>query len=170
MKKEKSPILVIFCIFLLSLFIILPPVFRKMLPREEETNNQEELQQPKLVVVNCNITYPNELYQISSRTKYSGDNPPINTITFTKLETLPENYQSSDIVPTTNATEELTYLKSIPNMQFIENQNVITFTIDNAIISSVSDDEKISQYLSEDYDIQKTTLEALGYTCNVLEP
>ena len=169
MKKEKSPVLVVFCIFLLSLFVILPPVFRKMLPKEEETNNQEELQQPKLVVVNCNIIYPNELYQVSSRTKYSGDNPPVNTITFTKLETLPENYQPNDMTPTTNVIEELTYLKNIPNMQFIENQNVTTFTIDNAIISSIPDDGKIAQYLSEDYDTQKTTLEALGYTCNILE-
>ena len=169
MKKEKSPVLVVFCIFLLSLFVILPPVFRKMIPRKEETNNQEELQRPKLVIVNCNIIYPNELYQVNSRTKYSGDNPPVNTIGFTKLEALPENYQPSNIVPTTNVTEELTYLKSIPNIQFIENQNVTTFTIDNAIISSIPDDVKISQYLSEDYDMQKTTFETLGYTCNILE-
>lgn len=168
MKKEKSPVLVIFCIFLLSLLVILPPTFRKIFPKEEINDSVNQTQQ-KLIIVNCNIIYPNELYQVNSRTKYVEGNSPINTMTFTKLEILPENYTQSAIIPTTTASDNLLYLKSIPNIQYTENGNITTFTIDNTIISSLSDDQKILGYLSDDYTIQKNTFETLGYTCNILE-
>ena len=57
MKKEKSPILVILTIFFLSLFIILPPTFRKLVPKEEKKKTIS-----KLTVVICNKMYTSELY------------------------------------------------------------------------------------------------------------
>ena len=75
MKKEKSPVLVVLCIFLLSLFVVLPPTFRKLIPKNlVDTVSQN--QQSKLVIVSCNRIYQDELYQVNSKTKYVDGNPP----------------------------------------------------------------------------------------------
>ena len=169
MKKEKSPVLVIFCIFLLSLFVILPPTFRNLFPKQEKSNTQNNQQQQKIVIVNCNKIYPNELYQVNSRTKYITNSDPVNTMSFTKLDVLPENYTPVTETTPTSVLAELTYLKNISDIQYIENQNITTFTLDNIIISSMPEDTKLSSYLADDYATQKQTYESLGYTCNILE-
>lgn len=168
MKKEKSPVLVIFCIFLLSLFVILPPTFRSIIPKEEVNTNQE-LEIKKIMIVNCNMIYPDELYQVNSRTRYTDGIPPINNLTFTKLDALPEGYTPSATPPTTKAVDELTYLKAIPNIQVVENENIVTIAINNSIVSATPTDTKLAQYLASDSETQKTTLESLGYTCNIIE-
>lgn len=169
MKKEKSPVLVIFCIFLLSLFVILPPTFRSLFPKEEKNNTQNNQQTKKIVIVNCNKIYPNELYQVNSRTKYVTNSDPVNTMSFTKLDVLPENYTPVAETTPMSVLDELTYLKSIPNIQYVENQNITTFTLDNTIISSMPEDNKLSSYLADTDTTQKQTYESLGYTCNILE-
>ena len=168
MKKEKSPVLVILCIFLLSLFVVLPPTFRKLIPKNlVDTVSQN--QQSKLVIVSCNRIYQDELYQVNSKTKYVDGTPSSNTITYQKLDILPDNFVPSEIVDQTTVAAYLTYFKSIPNLQIKENENNIIVNIDNDIISNTLTDEKIKQYLTNNYLLQKKMYESLGYKCNVLE-
>lgn len=170
MKKEKSPVLVIFCIFLLSLLIILPPVFRKYIPKED-INDKEYLQQErsKLVIVNCNRIYQDELYQVRSKTKYVDGVLDSNILTYQLLETLPEGFVPSQIAPTTTAGADLTYFKSLQGINVVLNANITTITLDEALLVNNPNDTLLIQYLQSDYELQKQSYESLGYNCNILE-
>lgn len=169
MKKEKSPVLVIFCIFLLSLFIVLPPFFRSMIPNSKENTPDINKNKSNITLLTCNIIFPNELYQVISRTKYVDGMTPTNTLNFTKLSALPQNYMPSEVVPPITAADELTYFKSLPNAQITENGNVTTIVVNNNLITSLPEDTKIKSYLADDVDIQKSAFESLGFKCNKME-
>lgn len=170
MKKEKSPVLVILCIVFLSLFIILPPTFRAIIPRTIVEDNNDSSSNPKLVIINCNKIYPNELYQVNSKTKFV-NNTSTNIITYQKLETLPDNYVSSTVsdVDETNATTEIAYFKNLVEIKMKENENMVRFTIDNNLINNNQTDTTLVNYLAASPDMQKTNYENLGYTCNRME-
>ena len=85
------------------------------------------------------------------------------------MDILPDNFVPSEIVDQTTVAAYLTYFKSIPNLQIKENENNIIVNIDNDIISNTLTDEKIKQYLTNNYLLQKKMYESLGYKCNVLE-
>lgn len=170
MKKEKSPVLVIFCIIFLSLFIILPPTFRTLIPKNlvDDIDNNMSSSNPKLIIINCNKIYPNELYQVNSKTKFV-NNKATNIITYQKLETLPDNYVSSTIPDTSTAESEITYFKGIQNIKIEESENMIRFTIDDSLLNSNQTDTTLSNHLATDPDTQKVNYENLGYTCNRME-
>ncbi len=168
MKKEKNPILVIFCIIILLLFIILPPTFRSLIPNEEE-KTPAAAPQPKLLIVSCNRIYQDELYQVSSRAKYIDGVISTNILTYQKLDALPENFTPSEISPTVPAQDDLNYFKGIPNIQVNEQNNITTITLDSSLLDTNTSDDKINNYIQDDYTLQKEFYENQGYKCNILE-
>lgn len=175
MKKEKSPVLVILTIIFLSLFIILPPTFRKLIPKEVEY--VPETATPKIVIVECNKTYIDELYQVSSITRYVDNNVYSNVIKYKKIEDLSNSTLNTDNIDnSTNntndgstASDDITYFKSIPNLNLVESDQIITVSIDQNILTSNASDERLALYLNNDVSIQKQNLEKLGYSCNIRE-
>lgn len=173
MKKEKSPVLVVLTMFLLSLFIILPPVFRKTIPKQTESS--EEM--PQLVIIKCNKIYEKDLYQVSSRTKFTNGKIVNNIITFEKLDSLPEYYQSNDTnntttdtnVQTTSLTDEISYFKSIPNLNLVSNDKTITVTIDSTTMEQNPSEEKLKQCFNNSITLQKKYYQGLGFTCTVMK-
>ena len=175
MKKEKSPILVILTIFFLSLFIILPPTFRKLVPKEEKKKTIS-----KLTVVICNKMYTSELYRVNSKTKYDSDGTIVNTITYTVIDASQiqqnteqsiENYEQvqENNDTTDSIAAELNYFKSIPNLDIVDSVGSTVVTINQREIDSHPTESKLISYLSDNPKSQKSFYEELGYTCNIIE-
>lgn len=171
MKKERNPITVILTMFFLSLFIILPPTFRSLIPKDETPITPDV---PKLAIVRCSKIYSTELYQVISKTKFVDGLPVNNIITYEKLEKLPEDYtepvQTADsTTPATTAAEELTYYKGIPNLSLTEEGAITTIVIDKKIINANPTEQYLKERLNISSSKQKIFYSDLGYHCNVME-
>ena len=168
MKKERSPITVLFTIFFLSLFIILPPTFRSLIPKDETPATPEI---PKLAIVKCSKVYSQELYQVISKTKYIDGQPVNNIITYEKLEQLPDGYTDSTPVGDSSQSvlEELTYYKGIPNLNLTEEGPNTTIIIDKKIINANPTEQFLKERLNASAARQKVFYSDLGYRCNVME-
>lgn len=183
MKKEKSPILVILTIFFLSLFIILPPVFRKTMPKKVEPEKVS-----KMTIVICNKSYMDELYRVNSKSKYNSNGTITNAITYTKIDPsqITENNgqdvnqnseqntdQNTEQVQENNSSgtieKEIMYFKSIPNLNVIDAENATTVTIDQDAIEANPTEEKLISYLNDAPKSQKKFYENLGYICTIIE-
>ena len=116
MKKEKSPILVISCILLLLLLIILPPVFRKYIPKEKVTSNDQP-QKQELTILQCNRIFSTDLYQVTAKVKYINGSVNTNTLTYKKLEALPESFQEPTIEVPVVFFEEYNYLSNLNQIE-----------------------------------------------------
>lgn len=170
MKKEKSPVLVILTIFFLALFIILPPVFRKLVPKEEKKTPVS-----KLTLVICNKTYSNEFYRVNSKTRFNSDGTITNTITYSKINDAQITQDTEQVQEnaTNEVEEELTYFKSIPNLDIVDsNDGTNTSTIVTINQSEVEDhptEGKLISYLNDTPESQKKFYQDLGYVCNIVE-
>lgn len=105
MKKERNPLVVILSIFFLSLFVILPPTFRNLIPREE-SNIPSNGTNRSLVIVSCNKIYEDELYKVVSKSKYVNGKLNSNTITYTKLEQTADSNNKTEADQTQNTVDE----------------------------------------------------------------
>lgn len=167
MKKERNPILVIFCILLLLSLIILPPVFRKYIPKEEE--KEIEVIKDKISLLKCNRVYADSLYQVNVSTKYLNSSFSTNTILYQKLDTIPQDYVEKTVELPINIIDEITYLSSLKAVIKNENGNLISITINDDVISNNQTEENLKNYSQQDINNQKQTYEKMGYTCNILE-
>ncbi len=89
MKKEKSPILVVLCMLLLLTVIVFPPTLRKLIPREEITNQKEE--KNSIAVLKCSKPFLEEQYEETTTAKYINGKISTNRILYKKIEELPED-------------------------------------------------------------------------------
>lgn len=170
MKKEKSPILVIFCILLLSLFIILPPIFRMTIPKTKvDISKEENTTTPKLILVNCNRIFDSELYQVVSKTKYVDGKINTNTINYQKLAVLPEDYVPPTVQSTITVESELAFFKTLEGIQINTTEMGTTLILDQSLSISNSMNETFMQYYQENPNDQKNFYESLGYQCKILE-
>lgn len=163
MKKEKSPVLVFCCIIFLLSFIILPPFFRSTNPKEQAVNINGN--QVKLKVLKCNKYFKQELYKVSTSTKYINNVIDTNTITYEKVEQIP-----AEVLDNTSITvsQEYGMLSSLQNINISNNGNLTIVKIDKNIINSNSGNLELLKYY-QDITKQRGFYESMGYTCNVLE-
>ena len=96
MKKGKSPVLVICCIIFLLCFIVIPPFFRAYIPKEKVIVNPAGNE--KLEVLQCSKYFAEELYKVSSNTKYRNSTIDTNTITYEKLDQVPDDTASNSSI------------------------------------------------------------------------
>lgn len=164
MKKEKSPILVIVCILFLSSFIILPPVFRAYIPNDDIVVESPPVQD-KIQVLKCNKYFKEELFKVSSSVKYRNDLIEENTITYEKIEKVPD-----DVSPNTSITveEEYNMFKSLNNIDISTEEKVTIVKIDQDLIDNNSEHSNLLNYY-QSLENQKLYYEDMEYTCNVLE-
>lgn len=165
MKKEKSPVLVISCILFLLMFIILPPVFRKYIPKEADDRN---LNLDKLEILTCTKTSVSEMYKIISKCKYRNGIFESNTIEIEKLLEISAETNGIDAPSTITIASENANLASINGINSTVNNNLITYVIDNNLIQNNSNNEILKKYI-QNLTEQKNMYESLSYTCNIME-
>lgn len=165
MKKERSPILVILCIFILLLFIIIPPVLRNCLPKEETV--KENINLDKLTILSCQKTFSNELYIVTSKTKYRNNYIESNIINYQKI-TDPSTVTETDQTNTVSAINEFNAFKAFSNINIVESDTLSTVTIDNDTINNNPQSTELKNYFQE-LNGQKGFYESMGYTCNTME-
>lgn len=169
MKKEKSPVLVIGCILFLLLFIVLPPVFRAYIPNDNQAGGNNIIEQNKIEILKCNRIYADELFQENVSVKYLNDEIKTNTITYTKLDAVPEGYVPPAETNPQAVAEEYTYLSNIPNISNNTVTNTTTIIITDELFKANNQEERLSYYFQNDIASQKTWYEQMNYTCNILE-
>lgn len=163
MKKEKSPILVIGCILLLSTFIILPPLFRFLLPNTSVVT--ENPIQEKLQVLKCSKYFKQELYKVSSSVKYKNGLIDTNTITYEKLTQVPDD--TLDNISIT-VGEEYNMFSSLNGVDIIENGTTTIVKINQSLIDNNLSNPNLLNYF-QSLENQQIYYENMGYTCTVLE-
>lgn len=163
-KKEKSILLVLFTIFILLLFIILPPLFRNLFPKEvvEDTTNVN-----KIEILTCTITNNNEKYSVTSRIKYINNIIQNNTITYKPIS------DNNSINNTTGSnyisvTDQFNYFNTLQDVVITNNDDgSIIIKLDKSLLTSNQNNETLNNYLSK-IDIEEEFFTSQGYTCSSL--
>lgn len=166
MKKEKSPILVISCILLLLTFIVLPPLFRYLIPRPSDITTKKNVVKKQLQVLKCSKYFPEELYLESISVKYKDGIIDTNTISYKKIDQVPEG-----VLPNTSikVSDEYNMFNSLKNIKVNNNNtDLITVTIDQELINDNKENTDLINYY-QDLTEEQSFYENMGYTCNVLE-
>lgn len=164
-KAPKSPILVIATMMFLAMFIILPPLLRKYMPKEEE------IVKVKIVkhTLYCEKISISEKKKITSRISYENDIAVKNVMTFMEYTPSQEEIDGNKGENSGQTVEqEVNYLKSVNGADIQENasQTVITLTQQNAIDNSM--DTNLLNYLSET-DVEIEYFESNGFVCSKIE-
>ena len=182
MKREKSPILVVTCMLFLLVFIIVPPVFRKYIPKQVDTTNTEKVKNT-IQILKCNKTFNDELYKVNSSTKYIDDKIVSNTIRYQKIDntqiTNSDNNQNNnanaDVVTIDEGTsgvtvnDEYNYFSSLSDINITSNSTLTTVVINKKSLESNSSETTLKNYYQDSISSQKKFYENMGYTCNILE-
>ena len=169
MKKEKSPILVISCILFLFLFIILPPVFRKYIPKEEAKKDNQIESKQELSILQCSRIFPTDLYQVTAKVKYINGSISTNTITYRKIETVPDDYQEPVEETPLVLMDEYNYLTNLPNIEKKAEEPNPILVINSNTIKNNDSDENLKLYFQDDITKQEEFYKEKGYTCNTME-
>lgn len=164
MKKEKSPVLVISCILLLSAFIILPPLFRYLVPKEINTKTKNA-QTKKLQVLKCSKYFPEELYLESINVKYRDGVIDTNTITYKKVEQIPDGVAANSSI---KVSDEYNMFTSLKNIEINNNNDLITVIINQKLLDNNLENTNLKNYF-QDLTLEQTFYENMGYTCSILE-
>lgn len=162
MKKEKSPFLVICCILFLSLFIALPPIFRMMIPSKDIV--VEKTPQDKIEFLKCNKYFKSELYKVSSSVKYKNELIDSNTITYEKVEKIPEGVEEDSSI---TVKEEFQMFQSLNNIDITENDDTMIIRVDQNLMDQNLEVEELLNYY-QSLENQQAFYENRGYTCNRL--
>lgn len=182
MKREKSPILVVICMLFLLIFIIVPPVFRKYIPKQIDTNSTEKVKNT-IKILKCNKTFSNEFYQVNSSTKYVDDKIVSNTIRYQKIDSTQnnnsENNQNSnsnednvtldDAASVVTVNDEYNYFSSLSDINITSNDSLTTVVINKKSLESNDSETTLKNYYQDSISSQKKFYENMGYTCNILE-
>lgn len=179
-KKPKSTILVICTILFLAIFIILPPVFRVMIPKEVKKKNVNN----DSIILICDKEITEEGYAINSRIRYVGVKPQKNTITINKIvvseqdgtDNLQPNDQNipNNTLPNTTpdvsdnekgiVASQLEFFKSISGIEITEREDSTTILIKSSIAKNNSD---LLHYL-QPIKKQQAYYENEGYMCSTM--
>ncbi len=113
-------------IFLLLLFIVLPPLFRIIFPREETSENNDNL--PLIMNLTCNKEEDFGDYQLKTKIESNYYEDKIHDTTFT--------YEIIDVSGAGSVgditIDEYDALRAIENVKSSENENIYTLKIDYA--------------------------------------
>lgn len=125
-KKDNEGLIKLLCylgIFVLLLFIILPPLFRMVFPEEE---HQDEEQQKLIMNLTCVKIEDFIDYKIKTTINTNYIEERISNSIFTyEIEYMDDIFGSEDII-----IEEYETLKRVNNVDFDEDGNKYTLTID----------------------------------------
>lgn len=163
-KKQKNPIIVILAIIFLAMFIVLPPLFRKMYPKEEDVvevvNKSHILTCERISVVNN--------YKISYKVTYNNGKPTKNVVLFDYYTPTEAEKTVADSNVMT-AEEELNYFKGIEGVEVAQDGNRFSLTITSATIDNVDVNSGLNDYFKSSSSEQQMFFEEQGYSCSIVE-
>lgn len=152
---------------LLLVPIVVPPVFRSLIPKEE-VNEQIE-NKASIELLKCKRVFLEELYEVNSSIRYMDGKISTNKIIYNKLDSIPNNYVEKEIVNPITVAEEIGYFSSLSSLNITTNESSTTVILNEESIRNNLNDANLTLYLQEDITNQKTFYENMGYTCNILE-
>ena len=161
-KKEKSPIVVFAAILFLAIFIVLPPVFRLLYPKEQEVDVV------KTVMV-CEKISIKESLKAVSKISYENGNAVNNQMTFSKYTPTEEEIATSgDIELTQTIESEMTFLKTVAGVKkdIKDGDVVINVTLD--LVKKNPDQVQLNEYLLN-ADLVVSSFESNDYSCKTVE-
>lgn len=159
-KKEKSPIVVFATILFLSMFIILPPVFRAMFPKEQPT----EVVKTFLV---CEKISVKEKMKAVSKVTYEDGMAINNKMTFSNYTPTEEELAASGEIELTQTIEsEMTYLKTVSGVKKDIKDGIVVVDITLDLIKKHPDELQLNDYLL-DAELVTSFLESNDYLCKI---
>lgn len=160
-KKPKSPIIVLMTMIFLSMFIILPPVFRMAIPKEEIVEEK-----PKIITgLFCERVSVSESKKVTTKITYEDGNPVENVITYIEyVPTVEDVANNSDNMADMTISAELVYFKGIQGIDIVEKASQVVVKVTYLDIVNNPQEVELTKYLSE-REVMIANYEAQGYSC-----
>lgn len=161
-KKEKSTALVLFTIFALFLIIILPPIFRKAMPKIDKSQTNENKKIIKLL--NCKIDNYKDGYNINVNVKYLNNIFKQNTIKYTPLSnTNTTTTENNNLIP---ISDQFNLFNSIEDIEIKNNSDgSVVVILKETLIDS--NNEELNKYLMGIKD-EEEFFTNQGYICTTI--
>lgn len=165
MKEKKKVdfvrILVYIAMVLLVAVIVLPPVLRLLLPKD---NVVEPMEQEKVEALMCNKTTEIDTVPITIKTisNYLNDNLNKVSLTYTIVTT-----EGTTTVNPFESLDEVKSLKEVANIDFTEDEQTLKFSINKNLFKENMDNEFLQKY-NQLLNDQKTFFEEQDYSCQVI--
>ena len=187
MKKETNNIVIYVCMIFLLLFIVIPPVLRQFVPREQVEENTEK--KDKLVLLTCNKTSDDGLYTINAKSKFNNGEPTTVTIMYQLKNSVQEDLNDSQepsvegevpsadaTLPEENATQTtvaiadpaLTVFRGLVDAEVKEDANSFSVIMTKKTLESNSEMKDLNNYFNV-LSNQRKYYESLAFTCTKLE-
>lgn len=164
-KKTWSPFVVLLAILFLAVFIVVPPLFRSLYPKEEENAVPEVKKQ----LLSCERIAFDEGYKVSNKILYEDAQAIKNTISYLVYTPTAEELSTKDDYALADMTvaEELAFFKETDVVEVNESgaQTVIILTPE--IINNSDSKDLLTNYLFP-LNAERAHLEAQGFTCTLL--
>lgn len=164
-KEPRSPLVVVAAMLFLALFIVLPPLFRAYVPKEEEVVETII----KKHVLSCEGVYVNEKLKVIVKISYEDDVAVNNKITYMAYTPTEEDIKNDgEIKPDKTAKEEITYFKTISDIQITEGSTQTMVVITDDVVENNPEQVELVNYLPVT-DVAISNYEAQGFTCSKVE-
>lgn len=163
MNKNFHPIRAFIIIFILSLLIILPPLFRVLFPKAEETKPKNN---NTIRLLTCTKNYAEEQTTTTVEVRYINSKVNQTKITYSPIAATKYsimNTSESDILPSL----ELSYLQSIQGINITQSDNKTIIIINqNTIDQNPNNQELKENYFNDKLIDQKIYFTNRYYECN----
>lgn len=176
--KKVAAITAIIC---LAIFNMLPPIFRQVFPKPEETKTVKVTK--KNQVLKCSKNVISEGYTVTSSFKYENNEPIKNTIIFKtlteeekqSLQTTDSNTETTtqidqttkESVSTRTITEEIAFFKEILKDDLSQGETTITAIIDKEVITENKSNLELANYFMS-LKKQQAYYENQNYSCEII--
>lgn len=178
-KKEISNFVVYLFIFLLTMIIAIPPLFRTFIPKKD-TSLEQTKRKAKIVLLTCNKTSDDGLYQIDAKTKFKDGNVTNVTISYSTIDmnttNTPQTPSVDPNMPGDNNTSvngaisdpNVDFFRSLMDVTIQEEATQFTVEMTPSVLKENSDIPEIHNYFNL-LPNQRKYYEGLGYTCTKIE-
>ena len=109
------------------------------------------------------------MYQVTAKVKYVNGSISTNTITYRKIETVPDDYQEPVEETPLVLMDEYNYLTNLPNIEKKAEEPNPILVINSNTIKNNDSDENLKLYFQDDITKQEEFYKEKGYTCNTME-
>ncbi len=159
MKTEKNIIKAYIIIVILSLLIILPPVFRAFFPKQKTVIGED---QGNITTINCTKDYHTEKISETVEVRYIDSKIKYTKITYKPSTNTNQTAEEEDLTP----SKELAYFKTLKDIDIKENEGTTTVTITNKTIKGNKEEKDLQKnYFNEQKIEQKLYFANRNFNC-----
>lgn len=159
MKTEKNIIKAYIIIVVLSLLIILPPIFRVFLPKQKTVIGYN---QGNITTVTCTKDYSTEKISETVEIRYVNSKIKQTIITYKPLTNTTIVTDEDNLTP----SKELAYFKKLKNIKIEEKEDITTVTITDNVIKENKDKKDLqNNYFNNQKIEQKLYFANRNFNC-----